>query len=277
MKTVVLSLLLVGNLFAQNALGQYRVVQGKVYDFSGPYDMRTLPWFGLLDRMPGPVVVQYKVDQVCGGGLLAHETRYTALNGTVDGDQFFLTNYPNLRTVTDNQIISFVALRIGNYRGTTVLGATITVPLYDCGTPYVPPPPTPEEIAAANEKKEEAANKAYKAQERDIQRLQPQATNGDDIAQYSLGLHYLEGKGCESNLDTAIYWLKKAADHGNDLASDKLADDHVQYSFGLRYLEGNGCELSRSNAIYWLKKAADQGNIAASNKLATVTAPQKTQ
>lgn len=52
--------------------------------------------------------------------------------------------------------------------------------------------------------------------------LQPQATNGDASAQCSLGIHYLNGQGCETNRELAIYWLKKAADQGSTEASNKL-------------------------------------------------------
>lgn len=41
--------------------------------------------------------------------------------------------------------------------------------------------------------------------------LQPQATNGDTSAQCSLGIHYLNGQGCETNRELGIYWLKEQA------------------------------------------------------------------
>lgn len=52
--------------------------------------------------------------------------------------------------------------------------------------------------------------------------LLSQATNGDSSAQCSLGLHYLNGQGVETNKALAVEWLKKAADQGDTEASNKL-------------------------------------------------------
>ncbi len=49
-----------------------------------------------------------------------------------------------------------------------------------------------------------------------------QATNGSASAQCSLGLHYLNGQGVETNTALAIEWLKRAADQGDIEASNKL-------------------------------------------------------
>ncbi len=68
-----------------------------------------------------------------------------------------------------------------------------------------------------------AAQKNWLAQSNAVRWLQPQATNGDASAQCSLGIHYLNGQGCETNREQAIYWLKKAADQGDTEASNKLA------------------------------------------------------
>jgi S1-C subfamily serine protease len=85
---------------------------------------------------------------------------------------------------------------------------------------------TPEEIAAAAAAKELAAQreqqKIYLSQSNAIRWLQLQASNGDASAQCSLGLHYLNGLGCETNPKQAIYWLQKAAEQGNLEASNKL-------------------------------------------------------
>lgn len=101
-----------------------------------------------------------------------------------------------------------------------------TSELWDYGKPYVQPPPTPEQVKAA----QEAANtraiankkKAEQLQANAVRWLQPQATNGDAAAQCRLGLHYLNGQGCETNREQAVYWLKKAADQGDAEASTVL-------------------------------------------------------
>jgi TPR repeat protein len=51
-----------------------------------------------------------------------------------------------------------------------------------------------------------------------------QATNGIASAQCSLGLHYLSGQGCETNMELATEWLQKAAEQVSLEASNKLAE-----------------------------------------------------
>ena len=85
---------------------------------------------------------------------------------------------------------------------------------------------TPEEIKAAQAAAQARAivdkKRALQGQINAVRWLQPQATNGDASAQCSLGLHYLNGQGCETNREQAIYWLQKAAEQGNLEASNKL-------------------------------------------------------
>jgi TPR repeat protein len=52
--------------------------------------------------------------------------------------------------------------------------------------------------------------------------LLSQATNGIASAECSLGLRYLNGQGVETNKTLAIEWLKKAAEHGDTVASNRL-------------------------------------------------------
>jgi TPR repeat protein len=56
-----------------------------------------------------------------------------------------------------------------------------------------------------------------------FQWLSTQATNGSASAQCSLGIYYLNGKGCETNKEAAIYWLKNACNQGDEEASNTLA------------------------------------------------------
>jgi len=98
--------------------------------------------------------------------------------------------------------------------------------IYDCGKPYIPPPPTPAQIAAAQKAARIVAllerQKALEGQTNTVHWLQSQVTNGTASAQYSLGLHYLNGQGCETNREQAIYWITQAANQGDTEASNKL-------------------------------------------------------
>ncbi len=132
---------------------------------------------------------------------------------------YAVTNYPGNPTADTS--VSVMAMRIGNYD----MGG-MPIEFYDCGTPYVPPPPTPEQIKAAQQAAKLAAQreaqKQFLAQSNAVVWLQSQATNGDAVAQYSLGEHYLNGQGCQTNREQGIYWLQKAASQGNIEASNKL-------------------------------------------------------
>lgn len=78
-------------------------------------------------------------------------------------------------------------------------------------------------IEAANATIEAQKKKTFESQKHAMEWLQPQATNGSASAQCSLGLHYLNGQGCETNREQAIYWLQKSAVQGYIEASNKLA------------------------------------------------------
>jgi len=132
------------------------------------------------------------------------------------GTPFAITNGPVLTT---GKHFSAPAKFIGVYdwNGTPL-------ELWDCNLAapekpvpvYMPPPPlTPEQIAARKAAQKAALQKSFFT----IQRM---ATNGEVSAQYSLGLRYLTGMGCETNREQAIYWLQKAADAGDTEASNKL-------------------------------------------------------
>jgi TPR repeat protein len=148
------------------------------------------------------------------------------------GETFILKNYYS--TIALTKEVSVVAMRVGiekyqDQRGSVWSGVYET---WDCGTN-----PTPEQLkqmadegAAARaliEKQKAEADKAekakiYAAQAKAIVWLQSQATNGSASAQCSLGLHYLNGQGCETNKELAVYWLTQAAERGDAEARDKL-------------------------------------------------------
>jgi TPR repeat protein len=53
--------------------------------------------------------------------------------------------------------------------------------------------------------------------------FQVQAAQGEAVAQYNLGLMYLNGLGVPLNLVQARYWLKQSAEQGYSKAKDVLA------------------------------------------------------
>ena len=77
------------------------------------------------------------------------------------------------------------------------------------------------------------------------------AVQGDDKAQYNLGIMYRDGVGVEINKQEALGWLILSADQNNMLA---------QYALGLAYLKGEGVTVNYKAALRQFKKAAYQGH-----------------
>jgi hypothetical protein len=223
-----------------------RQIGDKVYSLQPVYDWikseqnKTVErpmkeWIGYRTR--NDFGLDYRVEQVVPEGLILRSSgeRWFGPNGFSEERNYeshqaiLLLNYPGATNLIDHQHIQFLAIRAGNFKYTGTDGAEHAIAAYDYGKPPVtpvPPPLTPEQIKAA----QEAANaraiankkKAEQGQVNAVRWLQPQATNGDAAAQCRLGLHYLNGQGCETNREQAIYWLKKAADQGDAEASTAL-------------------------------------------------------
>jgi len=146
-----------------------------------------------------------------------------------DSDQsyhvFFVAHYP-YEVVTGQVIPSsyhMIAWYVGTYTYATVNGSSRTIRKLDYGIPSDPAPEfIQQQIEAAKAKSILDTQKKEQMQINTIHWLLSQATNGDAYAQCNLGEHYLNGQGCETNLEQAIYWLQKSAAQGNIAASNKL-------------------------------------------------------
>jgi hypothetical protein len=142
-----------------------------------------------------------------------------------DYNDFFVAHFPF--DVVNDQVIPedehLMAWYVGTYTYTTVSGGSRTIKKLDYGVPCEPPAPTKEQIEAAKAKAILGKKQVEEGQINAVKWLQSQATNGDAGAQFSLGIHYLNGKGCETNRELAVYWLKESAAQGNIEASNKLS------------------------------------------------------
>lgn len=100
------------------------------------------------------------------------------------------------------------------------------------------------------------------------------ANNGDAIAQYEVGMAYLEGKGIDKNADHALTWFKKSSDLGFKKADIAYAetffsknmelaekgDAEGQYRVALALLQGYGVKKDDGEALDWFTKAAKQNH-----------------
>jgi len=77
--------------------------------------------------------------------------------------------------------------------------------------------------------------------------FQKSAEQENYLAQYNLGLHYLE----KSDYEKAFYWFEKSAKHG---------DPDSEYQIALLCLDGTGTKQDENQAIYWLEKSSKQGH-----------------
>lgn len=88
-----------------------------------------------------------------------------------------------------------------------------------------------------------------------INELRPSATQGNEGAQYVLGMIYLSGrKQGVQDYGEAAKWLRAAANQGSARA---------QLCLGLMYGDGRGVEKDYDEGAKWLRLAADQGNAEA--------------
>ena len=72
----------------------------------------------------------------------------------------------------------------------------------------------------------------------------------DAIAQFNLGIRYLNGDGVTKDLVEAFKWFRKAADQGCAAAQSNL---------GGCYAAGSGVTKNLVEAVKWYRKSADQG------------------
>ena len=80
---------------------------------------------------------------------------------------------------------------------------------------------------------------------------QPLADQGDAVAQYNLGLLYLDGHGVPQSLMEAVNWFRRAAEQDYTLA---------QHNLGAMYASGQGVKRDYVQAYKWLNICAAKGN-----------------
>lgn len=83
------------------------------------------------------------------------------------------------------------------------------------------------------------------------------AERGYALAECQIGYFYHEGLGVEPAPDKALYWTRRAADHG---------DRDGQCNLAWFYEEGMGTEKDIEQAEFWYKRAALQGHDIALGK-----------
>jgi TPR repeat protein len=82
--------------------------------------------------------------------------------------------------------------------------------------------------------------------------LRPLADQGDDVAQYYLGLMHSNGQGVPQDYAEALKWFRRAADRGNIDAQINLG---IKYALGWEGVPKNYAESAK-----WHRLAADRGN-----------------
>ena len=90
--------------------------------------------------------------------------------------------------------------------------------------------------------------------ERSSEDIRTAAENGDQEAQYNMGLKYADGKGVPQNYAEAVKWIRRAAEQGHAEAQNTL---------GVMYRIGEGVKQNFADAARWYLKAAEQGHAKA--------------
>ena len=83
------------------------------------------------------------------------------------------------------------------------------------------------------------------------------AEQGYPLAECQVGYFYYDGLGVEKNLDKAVWWTRRAADHG---------DRDGQCNLAWFYEDGIGVERDMEQAAFWYRKAALQDHDLAIDK-----------
>jgi TPR repeat protein len=84
------------------------------------------------------------------------------------------------------------------------------------------------------------------------------AEKGYPLAECQVGYFYLEGLGVPADTERAVYWTRRAAEHG---------DRDAQYNLASFYEEAAGVEKDSKLAELWYKRAASQNHDLAMKKL----------
>lgn len=92
----------------------------------------------------------------------------------------------------------------------------------------------------------------------------PLAEQGYPLAECQIGYFYTEGLGVEKDLEQALYWTRRAAEHG---------DWDGQFNLGCFYEEGLGTARDREQAARWYREAARQGHKPAIEKCSALHIP----
>ena len=77
------------------------------------------------------------------------------------------------------------------------------------------------------------------------------AERGYPLAECQVGYFYLNGLGVDADLEKAVYWTRRAAEHG---------DRDAQFNLGCLYEAGEGVQQDDAAASVWFRKAAEQGH-----------------
>ncbi len=89
------------------------------------------------------------------------------------------------------------------------------------------------------------------------------ATDGDVVAQYNLGMKYARGDGVKQDYAVAAKWLEMAANKG---------DMDAQAALGVMYQRGQGVQQDNNIAAGLYKRAAAQGDKQSQYNLASIYA-----
>ena len=95
--------------------------------------------------------------------------------------------------------------------------------------------------------------------------LLPLAEQGYPLAECQVGYFYAEGLGVERDLDRALLWTRRAAEHG---------DRDGQFNLGCFYEEGTALARDMEQAALWYQMAARQGHTEAAERLRALGVPQ---
>ena len=146
--------------------------------------------------------------------------------------------------------------------GWVLIGASSSAPVHETATSWAKPVSLQAQAAQTD-----ALRNQSETDPQAFDRLRQLANGGDAMAQFSMATLYDPdfnvSKLTQPDINTALTWYEKAAEHGNANAEEVL---------GVKYYEGRWVPVDYAKAIFWLEKSAAQGNRLAERMMGVANA-----
>jgi putative methionine-R-sulfoxide reductase with GAF domain len=147
----------------------------------------------------------------------------------------------------------WIAVAAGGLTAFIILGLMVYWLLHRSSAPASSPAPAGAQIEAIPPVARDITS---------LDSLRKYASQGDPVAQFTLGAHYAQGDGVKQDYSEAVRWFSKAAEEGHVVA---------QATLGAYYWAGRGVPQDLAKAYFWSALARAGGDEASKYRVAALT------